>query len=53
MGGEREVRQRCYRGRGDRKPLCNHVKLEIRGRDQAERTELYLSSAAVKLLGDC
>lgn len=29
MGGEREVRLRWYRGRGDRKPLCNLVRLEI------------------------
>lgn len=29
MGGEREVRPRWYLGRGDRKPLCNLVRLEI------------------------
>lgn len=30
IGGKREVGLRWYRGRGDRKPLCNLVRLEIR-----------------------
>lgn len=29
IGGKREVGLRWYRGRGDRKPLCNLVRLEI------------------------
>lgn len=47
--GEREVRLRWYQGRGDRKPLCNHVSLEI----WAEIEPAGLNSARVLLHSSC
>lgn len=37
-------------GRGDRKPLCNLVRLEIGARDKSDWTELYLSAATAAAL---
>lgn len=46
MGGEREFRLRWYRGWGDRKPLCNLVRLEI----EAEIEPTGLNPACLLLL---